>query len=59
MRPYLKQPFLLLLLCLLFTIASSYRLSPQKYYRVRFARNNADGQRRDGRGAVSAGTHGR
>ena len=39
MRPYLKQPFLLLLLCLLFTIASSYRLSPQKYYRVRFARN--------------------
>jgi alpha-1,2-mannosyltransferase len=39
MRPHLKQPLLLLVLCVLFALMSSYRLSPSKYYRVRFARS--------------------
>ncbi len=39
MLPRLKQPFLLLMLCVLFAVGSSYRLAPHKYYRVRFARS--------------------
>lgn len=39
MRPHLRQPFLLLMLCVLFAVGSSYRLDQHKYYRVRFARS--------------------